>query len=552
MPATSRRERIAKLQRQLLSPERWIDALLVVNDHEGKEVLRVGGSWDRQLRAYVDRPCKPHVVTLQESQHAAGYGFARWLSASLANEPKRRRLSMEIGNRGGGKTWFDAGLCTVAVALAFPNEWQFIVNITAKQRRECLEHVRAVARPEWIARDVSDFRDLRTEFITGAVVQWHSAQNPRAIRQAGLPIRRAVINEGQDQPESVFINCVATIRNTGGEVGIATNPPQAERGDWVAALYQAIEAGEVNGEKYEISNKLNRAIDQDAVGDIASLIRAVNRDAAEADADGVVKLSGPIAYPAFKPMPVSKGGHIGEPPMVGWKDVTREITAAAADSEVGYDYVCGTDWQSRPGVVGQIAKLYRNDKSELVLHVIRTIGVRGVEPDFSQALIAAGFVPAHGMRTPDGRLGAPLLVVGDATGARQNSEHKWHEPTSYIAMKSDGWIVVPPMRHWKTRTPWNPLVTDSRAQIHMLLERHQILFGEQCRIASEGFASLVESMRRAKVGPRGGLIEKGGFQHCPDGVRYLACRFMPRPQPVVAPVDPALESDLRNVKIFGS
>jgi hypothetical protein len=84
------------------------------------------------------------------------------------------------------------------------------------------------------------------------------------------------------------------------------------------------------------------------------------------------------------------------------------------------------------------------------------------------------------------------------------------------------------MKHWKRGTPWNPLVKDSRAQMHALFEAKQILLSPKCSEPSDGFPSLVESFRRAKIGPRGGLLEKGQFQHGPDGVRYLAWKFLPR------------------------
>lgn len=533
MPATSRRERIAKLRRQLLSPERWVDALLVVEDHNGVELFRAGGCWDTQAKRYVDRPCKPHVIRLQESQcvdgetlkpPGLGHGFAEWLEKARRGE-KRARSIIGGGNRGSGKTWFLAGVALVAMALEYPGDWQFGINITAKQKRECLEAIREVARPEWIAGDVADFRDPRTVFITGNTVSWLSAQNPRAIRQAGLRIRYVLINEGQDQPEAVSVNAIAAIRNTGGLVGIATNPPQVERSDWIASWWTGIEAGELNGKRFLLNNKLNRAIDQDALGDIAAFLYATNREAGDADAAGIFRLSGPIAYPAFKPLPLERGGHIGEPPQVGWTDVTKELTGNATDSGVGFDFVIGVDWQKTPGVCGQLAKLYRDQRNEIVLYVLRTIAVRGVEADFSQAMYAAGFA------TTPGTAQASVLVVGDATGARQNAEHKFGQPVSFTVMRNDGWKVVPPMKHWKHGTPWNPLVRDSRAQLHLLFERNQILLGPECREPVEGFSSLVESLRRAKVGPKGGLVEKGGYQHGPDGVRYLAWKFLPRPTP---------------------
>jgi hypothetical protein len=95
-----------------------------------------------------------------------------------------------------------------------------------------------------------------------------------------------------------------------------------------------------------------------------------------------------------------------------------------------------------------------------------------------------------------------VLLIGDATGARQDAEHKWSEPTSYKVFKADGWLIQPPMYHFRHNTPWNPLVRDSRAQLHLLFERNRILISEKCREPCEGFSSLVESLRRAKASTR--------------------------------------------------
>lgn len=553
MPALSRAERLARLSRELLSPERWVDALLVVVAHDGRELFRCGGLWDVQRRAYVTRPDReptPHVVRLQESQLEIGEGFARWLDACRRGDSKRPRVIVAGGNRGSGKTWFCA-LVIVAVALEWPGSHQMGVNITAKNRRECVSAIGDVAPPKWIAGDVTDMRDPRTEFLTGAVVQWMTSQNPRALRQAGLPIRNVFVNEGQDQGESVYINAQMSTRNTGGIVTIATNPPQSGRGDWTAMLWHAIEAEEVNGARYFLDNKLNRAIDQDAVDDIADLVRAVSREAAEADADGVFHLSGNLAYPAFNPLPLAKGGHVGEPPQVGWTDVTRELTAEALGSDSGgTEYVAGVDFQRQPGCVADIAKLYRDERGRIILHVTDVICVRGVEPDLSQALVAAGYYPID--RDDAGERKASLLIVGDGTGARQNAEHKKHQPPSFTILRGDGWRVVPPMFHWKNKTPWNPYVKDSRAQMHAVLSAGQILISPRCREANSGFPSLVESLRSAKVTPRGALVENGNFQHAADGVRYLAWKFLPRPKPATpSGIDSSTFDELRKVRLFG-
>lgn len=526
---------LAYCRRRLLGSERWIDALLVVQLHDGEELFRVGGCWDSYLRCYVARSCAPHVIRLEASQTEVGHDLKKMVAQVKAGDSTRARALILGGNRGSGKTFFAAGVTMVVVALEWPGDLQFGVNITTKQKAECIEAIEVVARPEWIVSDTSDLRDPRTIFCTNSVIEWHTSKNARALRQAGRRIRHVLINEGQDQPEAVAINSIAAIRNLGGFISIATNPPTAESGDWVAALWLAIEAGEINCRRFLLDNKLNSKIDEAAVGDIGPIIRVISQESHAADVLGVFQLSGRGTYPAFKATPLERGGHIFAdeiPTHWGWEDITVELTTDEKLGLPGFPNVCGLDFQKRPGIVGSIARLYRTGNgapvaddplqlppNSVVLAVYKTIHTRGVESDFSQALHAAGFDSSS------------VLLVGDATGARQDAEHRFgNRPTSFRAMQEDGWIIVPPMYHWKRQTPWNPLVAESRAQMHEILTKHQVIFSERCKEPGENLPSLVDSMRRSKVGPKGGLLEAGDYQHGPDGIRYLVWRFLPRPR----------------------
>lgn len=528
------------LKRRLTSPERWISCLLVVQSHVGEEVFRVGGCWDTHLQRYVERPCVPHVVRLEEAQLEPAIEFAKWLEKQRAQRKRPRAIVMG-GNRGSGKTFAGGGIFVVAMALEFPGDVGLGVNLTTSQKRECLDAIEAVCMPAndvtgaatqspWIKSQPEDAdREPKTIFVTGFYVEWLSAKNPKKLRSAGRPIRYVFINEGQDQPQKVYTNAIAAIRNTGGLVGIATNPPTSAAGNWIARLWAAILAGDVNAVAFLLDNKLNRSVDQDALSDIGPLIRCVSPEDHAADVEGTFQLSGNIAYPSFRPMRYERRGHLGMP-LPNWVDVTAELTGPILQSQaLGPQWVCGVDFQRTPGIIGCVGKIYRRPDGVLVLWIKQTIAVRGVEPDFSQALHSAGFSPST------------VLLVGDGTGARQNAEHKFTQSNSFAKMKEDGWHIVPPMYHWRNRTPWNPAVKESRSQMFTLLGGQaandnaapwapQIIFGEDCKLAGDGFPSLVESFSSAQCGPRGGLIEAGHYQHGPDGVRYLAWRFLPRPK----------------------
>ena len=541
-------DRLARLERILVSPERWVDALLEVRPLEGELVLRVGGLWDRHLKRYVDGPCKAHVVTLQGSQVEMGRALAEYVTARLAGDNTRPVVLFAGGRRGGGKTWVLGGLAQVVIALAIPGSWLIAVNVTSKQRREVVDAIGKIAPPRWLTANVDDFRDPRTQFVTGSTVQWLSAKNPAAIRQAGLPIEAVFINEAQDQSITVYTNSIYAIRNTGGVVMVASNPPQTEAGDWTAVLYQAIQADEIDGRYFDLDATKNLAIHQASLTKIAKAMRTVDRLAADADVDAIWRLTGDAAYPAFSPLGVEKGGHIGEPGR-DWTDVTQELTSEYEAR--GYDYIAGADFQKRPGLCSAIAKLYKRPDETLVMWVCDYITTAGVEEDLSQAYVTRGYFP--GPVDLEGKPAPSLLIVGDATGQHQNAEHRRSQPYSFVRLQADGWKVLPPMRHFKTKSGMNPLVLDSRAQMHHLFSTGQILLSPRLFEPQPGFPSLIESFKRAKVRAGGKLDNKGHFQHGPDGVRYLAWKYMPRKKPPEPTFKPDLEifEQLRKINLWG-
>lgn len=510
------------LRRQFLGPERYVAARLEVVTPLGEPVFAVGGCWDSVAECYVDRPVTARVVKLKASQVEIGHAIAEYITARLAGDDSRPALLLAIGNRGGGKTWVLA-LLMVALALALPSTWQVGVSITLKQARELKVAIDQIAAPEWITADITDARDQRTEFCTGAAVLWLSAKNPKVLRQALLRFEHVLINEGQDQRETIFINAIGAIRS-GGVVTVAANPPQDAAGDWVAVLYAGIAAGSHDGRAFILDAARNDAVSSATLGKIGRLLRMVNPAAADADAEGVIKLSGDLGYPAF-----STSIHVGDPPAIGWIDVTRKLSAEAVRGGVGFDYVVGADFQRTPGCCASVGKLYRDERGQIVLWIREYVTTEGVEEDLSQQLVNRGYYPSQVDRS--GKAVASALIVGDATGARQNAEHSKGDEYSFTRLRADGWTVIAPMEHWRTGRPWYPLVRDSRAQMHVAFTSRQVLLSSSCHQGQPGFPSLVESFTRAKVNPLGKFSKKGHLAHGPDTVRYLCWRFLPRAQP---------------------
>lgn len=543
MPRASTNDRLSRLEK-LLGGDRLVDALLEVRLSTGEKLYEVGGLWDTTAGRFVTPPpgyvVKPHVVKLKKSEDEIGAALARYIDDRAGLDPDRILILMGQGERGGGKT-FVLGLTHVTLALKFPKTFQGSVNIKASQRREVIDAIEICAAKRWIVRQVDNTQDPQTVFITRVVLLWFTSKNPAALRQAGLPFEYVSINEGQDQPVRVFNNTLFAVRKLGGLVGIATNPPQIESGEWPALVQEGIqlgvEDGGICGEQYHLPAADNDAIDQITAPKIAAAIRYVDKAAYEADVLGLMKLSGDLGYSAFSALPRKVdpetgkwiSGHVGRPPDIGWTDVTRELTAAAMRSKVGYDNVGGCDFQQTPGTCGSVIQFWRDEFGELVMYVRQFIGTPGTEQDLSQAFISAEYYP--GPVDLDGKPAESMMLVGDGTGANvQDATHRKGMPYSFTQLKAHGWKVLPPMVNFHTGNPCNPGVIDSRKQMHLLFSTGRIMFDPECGAPAADFPSLLEGFKRTKVHPSGKFVKKGHFTHGPDGVRYAAWRFMPRPR----------------------
>jgi len=560
MPHKSLRQ-IRKELQHLQHTDRFVDARLELQAPDGESLLVVGGCWDHFTHRYVDRPCATRVLKLKVSQVEVGRAVAKYIAQRLAGDDSRVALMELIGNRGGGKTFFGAVLMVV-IALALPGSYQIGASLTSKQNRELKQGIKQVCGPfwkSWISNDISDPRDPRTEFATRGTVLWLTAKNPKALRQALLSFEHVCINEGQDQREVMFTNAISAIRNTGGIVTVLTNPPQEGSGDWVAILYQGIEAGSQDGLAFILRAEDNDAVNQPTRGKIERLLRLVNPDAADRDGLGLISLSGNVGYPGFtRRLRVvnAKGrwvsGHVGEPINLGpyaWVDITKRLTAEKTGGE-GFDYVAGGDFQTEPGSCAGVGKFFETPDG-ILLWVKEFIATNGTEADLTMALTMKGYFP--GSVDYDGKPAASCLIIGDATGARQNAEHRKRDPYSFTRLRADGWTVRPPALYGPKRTPWNPLVTDSRKQMKLAFITGVIVLSSACIEAQAPFPSLVESFARAKVNANGKFEKRGHYTHGPDGVRYMAWWGLPKS---VAPVpeSPAFDKEsfelLEGIKLF--
>lgn len=569
MPHMSTAAKLA-LARRLLGTSRYVDALLVIERPDGSEVCRVGGLWDCITRSYsTARPPVPVVCRLKASQVepdpvtglSIADGLARWLDKMRRSDDTDRPIViMGAGNRGSGKSYLLGSLWALVVALEWPRGAQFSVNLSGKQKREIIAGIDKIAPDVWTLQEVKDPRDPFREFVTSHRLYWRTGKAPDALREGGIDFQYGFVNEGQDQSNDVAVNAVGAIRNIGGLVGIATNPDPD--GGWVGEMVERIEAGPSEtrgyfGERYIMRAALNDAISQASQPKIEAALYAIDDDQADADARGLWRRRGQ-AYPSFtsRPRRVDErgkwiDGHVGSPPLVEvgrvvWRDVTREETARAFGGE-GHDWIAGSDFQRHPGCCAAVGKLYRDEADELILYVREFVGAPGDERAFAQALEDRGYVPGDVDFDGHPVVGRSLVIVGDGTGDIQDASHRRGTPYSFVQLARYGWSVKPPMRH-RSGAPCNPLIPDSLKQVDTLLRAGAVVFDPACNEAAAEFATLIDGFKKSTINSSGKFVKKGHFTHGPDGVRYMAWRFMPRNKPLPLPRNTTLLDDLRSIR----
>lgn len=201
-----------------------------------------------------------------------------------------------------------------------------------------------------------------------------------------------------------------------------------------------------------------------------------------------------------------------------------------------------------------MGKLYQIPTGQVLLWIREFVGASGTEGELTAALNARGYYP--GPIDYEGRPAASCLIVGDATGARQNAEHRKRDPYSYTRLRAEGgWTILSPFllrNRTGGTTPMNPLVEESRKQMRRLHETGLLVYSPRCAETSAPFPSLIESLARAKVNAAGKFEKKGHYTHGPDGLRYLARRFLPwgvRPDEPTE-IDTDAFNELRSVKLL--
>lgn len=538
--------------------------VVVKRKKTGEKLFEVGGQWDRVEGRYLDEPTKLcKVIWLNEAQclgmpgnllaEGPAMSLKAWIDAR--REGSARIVEMVLdGGRGSGKSHL-AVLAVFIIAIAFPDARCFLVSPANTRRGELQRIVRDWIPAQWRAWSE---RDLMYTLPNGSTVQYIGADDENALKQGGYEV--ALLNEAQLVTSDAYAMVAGGVRNVSGRpkglLILAHNYAAKEKGEWTNDHLDKIEAGTINAEHHKLDPRMNDAIEDGVVDDVDGLIRSVRPDLADLDSLGIRKRLGEFASPAFKPIPVAAGGHVGSPPAqvvgldgvvkAGWSDVTRRETAKKTGTRDGFPIVSSKDFQRRPGCVATFWKLYEREDGKIVYHGIKCIVAGDNEDDLCDK--AEQYLATLGLTPRD------CLAICDSTGRHLNAAHDQRTKPSHAIVQEWLFTVVAPRKVKKSGKLGNanPDVEDSLSQFYDICKEDRVLVAE-----GEATEWLVESLRRCKIKKRGGTIRlddsKPGYSHPVDTARYCTWYFEPK-RGVTPPTMPNKEVNnaIRAIRPFRS
>lgn len=522
------------------------------------EVLaRFGGRWDhRERRFAAAQPKLPLVLDVQEAQ----VEFVRWFvgrwQAFKAHRRHEHALAVLIDDRGGGKTWIVLMLLLAAM-IEFPRHpdgAEFVlwfVSVNQPARRELDREIRKWLPPAWYRFKEWPLHQLF--MVNGGVIELMSADNPEALRQGRVDV--VWENEGAKLSSDPLENAIGRVKDRWGFGVVTSNPPTAAcaKGAWVEALYENHRDAEEAGEKNPVvflrcSSKLNPLQDREVGEGVAIVLRWLNPERAQADAEGLIL---PVGEYAYRP-PFSARDHvieISEETAASWaaRDITRQLTLQRCGT--AYDWIIGADFQSRPAMVAVPMKVYDSPDLPTIL-VWSSFWVEGDEDDLITAVeedLEWIELNRAAQRQATPRFTRNNTVyIGDPSGTWQDGQHNPGKD-SFSVFRARQWRILPPMR------PRDPEKKPPHPPVHLRVGRMNGLIAEKRLLVAKNKTTepLVHSLKNCRTARHGfRSIPKPGSRetHLPDALGYPVWWIIPRyqPNPSARPVARSLGAGWRS------
>lgn len=479
-------------------------------------IARFGGRWDHHLGTWAGDAAAPQIFDLQESQVEYARWFSSWHYAFKHRMPRDTSAVFLWGDRRGGKTWITLMmLIGFVIDLAtLPEEViTWIVSISIPEREELDRYLRTLLPVGW-----SEFREQPKHemiFAHGPKISCLTVEDPETLKRGEAHL--VMLNEAAKMSSAPFENALPATRDRGGLLVCSTNPPTYAypRGFWVADLKEAHDEAAALGKPdgmrfFTVSSKLNVALDTAASERVAAILRVVNPDRAEADAEGRMIKRGDKAFRAhFQPV-----RHLKTQVML------PDITALLTRQRTGraFPYIMGSDFNAHPAMSGVVFQVLGTVEKP-VLFALCDIFEFGDEDDLVDAL--ERFEDAGGAQ----RFNAGnVLIVADSSAAWQ-SPTRQPGKTSEAALRARGYTVVAPQerRTAQGMAPKNPPIILTTNKVQTSLDDDRFWVHPDARRVQD----CLRNCAAKKYGDRNVTIPTGKHVHIADCLRYVTWWVQP-------------------------
>lgn len=532
-----RREFNAHLaEEETASLDRLVHLGTIVEKSNGTELYRAGGEWDRKTKRYTGCFEKAHRIRLRPSQYeAAQYGLW-WLQERKAGRPRDFVIEFLIGDRGGGKTALGSILAGLFV-LEFPEfdgspsiAWQ--VSKSHDERDEVDKDLKEFFPFEGRWYIYTEYRGHKYRWVNGATLKNISADDEEALKRGRVDFIFG--NEVGKMGKRVPIYGIGRLKDKGGFGVFTSNRPTA-RSRWILQWAEKADEAKKAGKLYpvvfiKVPSAENDTLDRPTADQISQLVNDIDPSLADDDMEALFDPVGKRAYWKFQ-----KPANVQEPPDLG--DITREFTAKKPGVGRPFDFVGSVDFQTYPGVVATIWKVYGTLEAPVLWAVDEVEVPEATEEQYLEELVET----EGGLYNP-----ANLMWTGDNTGQIQNSKHDPRERTSFAVWAAHGWKIVPNVRPKdSSHRPNNPRVERRVGLTNYLLNHVSGRTGTPHIMISHRCVRLITALRECELkisGKFGTPYPAHPYSHLTDTVGYLAWWAWPKPKRPDRPIGIMYES----------
>ncbi len=498
---------LSELREAVSEETKYLDLCLTFRAKTtGRELLTVGGRWDKTTGAFIDADSVAVPVFVNDNQISVVLQFAEWLRARINGGP-RKRLLLTGGNRRGGKSWIVTALAA-ATAVAIPDAIVWLVSPALNKRDELEKYVKGHVPTSW---RIYRARELRFVFANGSTITNITGDDAEALKRGEADL--VVYNEPQAMAEDVLTYGAPAIVDKGGLLLFAGNPARRRKGVWFTRIVKAIQAGKLeSGEFARMSAEDNPDIDKEARSDIKDLIAIVNPEADRADMDGVFLEPGTFAYAEHFDERRNTVPTLPDTIKAGHGVITAQVIKRRGGGNA--DTLIGADFQGWPFNAG-VEIVAVGDPLRPTWYVSRCLVREGDEDLFLDDAYETWVQP----RT---------LFIGDASGTWQDAQHVKGR-SSFDKFKARRWRIEPPRKKRTDRGehPANPSREDRINLVNRLLDDGRLI------VCMDTAGDVAEDLAKCEVDAKG--RPKGRHAHRTDALGYPLFWATDPPKPARRP-----------------